>query len=128
MIKTVPNAFYVFAGYFYCDIDLSIAKFGHGTTHAVFINHDKYVLLQVIVGAEYIVCTHWLNIVGAAGAPTAPMVPTPMFTVSVLKSDPTFCHLEGGFRRIIHSDMYLSHMLSSDKHIGTFRNYHHNIN
>ena len=30
-----------------------------------------------IVGAEYIVCTHWLNIVGAA-APTAPMVLTPM--------------------------------------------------
>ena len=32
---------------------------------------------QNIVGVEYIVCTHCLNIVGA-GAPTAPMVPTPM--------------------------------------------------
>ena len=37
----------------------------------------KLFLFQNIVGAEYIACTHWLNIVGAA-APTAPMVPTPM--------------------------------------------------
>ena len=36
-----------------------------------------YLLFQNIVGAECIVCIHWLNIVGAA-APTAPMVPTPM--------------------------------------------------
>ena len=34
-------------------------------------------LSQNIVGAEYIVCTHWLNIVGAA-ALTTPMVATPM--------------------------------------------------
>ena len=35
-------------------------------------------MLQNNVGAECIVRTHWLNIVGAT-APTAPMVPTPMF-------------------------------------------------
>ena len=35
------------------------------------------VLLQNIVSAKYIVCTHWLNIVGAP-APTTPMIPTPM--------------------------------------------------
>ena len=39
---------------------------------------EKGVLLQNIVGSEYIVCTHWLNIVGAA-APTAPMIPAPMY-------------------------------------------------
>ena len=40
--------------------------------------HDEEgVLLQNIVGAEYIVCTHWLNIVGAT-APNTPMVSTPM--------------------------------------------------
>ena len=36
---------------------------------------EKRVLLQNIVGAEYMVYTHWLNILGAA-APTAPVVPT----------------------------------------------------
>ena len=39
--------------------------------------YEKGVFLQNIVSAEYIVCTHWLDIVGA-DAPTAPMVPTPM--------------------------------------------------
>ena len=34
-------------------------------------------LFQNIVDAEYIVCTYWLNIAGAA-APTAPMVPATM--------------------------------------------------
>ena len=41
----------------------------------------KVFLSQNIVGANYIVCTHWLNIVGAA-APIAPMVPTPMVLVN----------------------------------------------
>ena len=31
----------------------------------------KGFLVQIIVGAEYIVCTHWINIVGAA-APLHP--------------------------------------------------------
>ena len=44
---------------------------------------EKGVLLQNIVGAEYIVSTHWLNIVGAA-APTAPMVPTPMLILDIM--------------------------------------------
>ena len=38
---------------------------------------EKGILLHNIVGAEYTVCTHWLNIEGAT-APTEPMVPTPM--------------------------------------------------
>ena len=41
-------------------------------------------LFQNIVGAEYIVCTHCLNIVGAS-APTAPMVPTPMIFSEICK-------------------------------------------
>ena len=77
MIKTISHAFYVFSHYFYRDIDQSIAKtFGHRTS-SVFIYDEKGVLLQNIVGAEYILCTRWLNIVDAA-APTAPMVPIPM--------------------------------------------------
>ena len=50
----------------------------------MFLYHEKNILLQNIVGAECIVCTHWLNIVGAA-ALTAPMVPTPM-VCSTLRS------------------------------------------
>ena len=69
--------FYVFAGYFYCDMEPIIAKPGHRRTHSAFIYHEKDVLFLNIVGAECIVCTHWRYIVGAA-APTSPMVPTPM--------------------------------------------------
>ena len=36
--------------------------------------HDEKVFFQNIVGAEYTVCTHWLNIAGEA-APTARMFP-----------------------------------------------------
>ena len=39
---------------------------------------EKGFLVQIIVGAEYIACTHCLIIVGAA-APTEPMVPTLMY-------------------------------------------------
>ena len=51
-------------------------NFGHRDS-SVFMYDEKDVLLENVVGAEYIICTHWLNIVGAA-APTAPMVPTPV--------------------------------------------------
>ena len=40
-------------------------------------------MVQIIVGAEYIVCTHCLIIVGAA-APTEPVVPTLMNVVTTL--------------------------------------------
>ena len=48
----------------------------------VFCNSvmERVFLFQNIVGAEYIVCTLWLNTVGA-DAPTAPMVPTLMIWV-----------------------------------------------
>ena len=40
---------------------------------------ERVFLSQNIVSAEQIVCTHWLNNVGAA-APTVPMVPKPSVT------------------------------------------------
>ena len=50
------------AGYFnYCDIDPNFAKNDHKMTSFTFIFHEKVVLFQNIVGAECIVCTHWLN-------------------------------------------------------------------
>ena len=48
---------------------------------SVLMCDEKEVLSQNIVGKEYIICTHWINIVGAA-APTVPMVPTLMLPLS----------------------------------------------
>ena len=59
-------------GYFYCDMDQSIAKLGRRTTPSVFIYHEKGALFQ--------------NIVDAA-APTAAKVPTPMIPfMQIVKS------------------------------------------
>ena len=49
-----------------------------------FIHVEKGFLPQNIVGAQYIACTHWPNIVGAQ-APTEPMVPTPMMSAVSLR-------------------------------------------
>ena len=43
---------------------------------------EKAFLFKNIVGAECIVCTHWLNIAGAA-APIAPLVLTPMRVIKI---------------------------------------------
>ena len=92
-MRTELASFYVFGRYFCCSksseqthkkkqnanviLTRVLQEPGQRTIPSVLMHDEKGVLLQNIVGAEYIVCTHWLNIVGAT-APTAPMVPTPM--------------------------------------------------
>ena len=73
VIKTVSNACLCVCWLLLPCARVPIAKLGYRAT-PVFICHEKDVFLMNIVGAKFIVCTHWLNIVGAA-APTAPMVP-----------------------------------------------------
>ena len=63
VMKTASDFCYVFSHYFYCDIDPCMAK-TLVIEILVFMYDEKDVLLENIVGAEYIICIHWLKIVG----------------------------------------------------------------
>ena len=80
VIKPVSDVFCVFVATFTVVLTLVLRKLCHKMIKQLVFRDSmmkKVFLSHNIVGAEYIVCTHWLNIVDAA-APAAPMVPTPM--------------------------------------------------
>ena len=72
--ETVSDAFDMFCSLLFLWYWPDIAKDVICRTTPVVMHDEKVFLFENIVGAEYIVCTHWLNIVGAA-APIAALVP-----------------------------------------------------